>query len=151
MSILDIGKMCTFSKVSGVILNNGEPVVGATVLRESGYQKKVTDQTTTDEKGYFEMPAKFERTIAKYLPMEFVAGQTLTVEFEGESHSIWRSVKRSREENSESKGKPIEVKCDLQNEEKPIVVNRVVTITKCDWNVEPDEDDFDDWKLFSDE
>ncbi|MGI9280809.1 MAG: DUF6795 domain-containing protein [Endozoicomonas sp.] len=140
MSILDIGKMCTFSKISGVILNNGEPVANATVIRETDYEKKFTDQTTTDENGYFEMPALFVRSIAKYLPQEFVVGQSIKVVIGDKEERIWFGVKRKKEENVESRGKPLIVTCDLTNDEEHLEVNGSLFIGKCRWDVEPDED-----------
>ena len=147
MSILDIGKMCTFSKISGVILNNGEPVANATVIRETDYEKKFTDQTITDENGYFEMPALFVRSIAKYLPQEFVSRQKITVLVSHHSYDIWRGYKMKIEENSEARGKTLEIRCDLVNEEKVVRVDGDIFMTKCSW-VEPDSDDFSDNDFF---
>ncbi|WP_439135837.1 DUF6795 domain-containing protein, partial [Pseudomaricurvus sp.] len=74
MSIFDAGKVCTFSKVSGVILRGGEPVSGARVIRETDFQSKRRDEAVTDDQGYFEMPSLFERSITSLLPQEFVVG-----------------------------------------------------------------------------
>ncbi|WP_152558676.1 carboxypeptidase-like regulatory domain-containing protein [Endozoicomonas numazuensis] len=151
MSIFDVGKMCTFSKISGVILNNGEPVTHAQVIRETDYEKKFTDQTTTDENGYFEMPALFVRSIAKYLPQEFVVGQLIKVVIGDREEQIWSGVKRTIDENAESRGKPLVVSCDLANEKQSFRVDGSLFTGKCQWDVEPDKDDYSEWKLFSDE
>lgn len=134
MSIFDIGKACTFSAMSGVILNNGKPVKNAIVKRETHWQKKVSDETTTDEKGYFEFPVRFERSIAAILPQEFVVSQKIFVLHEGKSHEIWSGVKRNKEENVETDGGPIVATCYLEKEEKMIFVNRQPFWTKCVWN-----------------
>nr|WP_255875008.1 hypothetical protein [Microbulbifer elongatus] len=40
MSIFEAGKVCTFSGVSGVILQRGAPLGGAKVTRTTDFQKK---------------------------------------------------------------------------------------------------------------
>lgn len=138
MSIFDAGKVCTFSAISGVILKDGEPVSGATVIRTTDYQKEKTDKTETDEKGYFEFPARFERHIVNFLPQEFVVGQSIVVIDGGQEYKIWGGAKRKREENSESRGKPLVVTCELNSDKTVIEVDRQPFITRCKWDVEPD-------------
>jgi hypothetical protein len=138
MSIFDAGKVCLFSKISGTITLDGKPAANATVIRTVNLNKNKTDQTTTDENGYFEMPAVFQRTVTKFLPQEFVSTQTITVNFNQKVYRMWHSVKRSPEENTEAKGKPLKVKCDLGAEEKLINVNRAPIFSLCEWDVEPD-------------
>ena len=123
-----------------MILDNGKPVAGATIIREAKYEKTFSDQTTTDENGYFEMPALFVRSIAKYLPQEFVVGQSIKVQVGDKEERIWSGVKRKREENVESRGKPLIVTCDLSDDQEIIRVDGSVFEGKCRWNVEQDED-----------
>lgn len=139
MSILDTGKACTFSAMSGVILKNGEPVKHALVKRETHWQNKVSDETTTDEKGYFEFPARFERSIAAVLPQEFVVGQSIFVTHESNEYKIWAGVKRKKYENSETDGDPIKLTCELEQEREAIFVKNQSFITQCKWNVTPNE------------
>ena len=82
MSLLDFGKVCLFSKISGVILLNGKAVANARVVRTVKLSKEQTDETTTDDQGYFEMSAVFTRTIGKYLPQEFVSSQLIEVVYQ---------------------------------------------------------------------
>ncbi|AMX01398.1 DUF6795 domain-containing protein [Microbulbifer thermotolerans] len=138
MSIFDTGKVCTFSNISGVILKDGQPVSNATVTRTTSYQKKKTDKTTTNEEGYFEMPALFERSVMSLLPQEFVVGQLIVVTVNGEDHTIWDGVKRKKEENSEARGKPLIVTCDISDELHVIEVDGQPFVTKCNWDVVPD-------------
>jgi hypothetical protein len=151
MSIFDVGKMCTFSKISGVILNNGEPVVGATIFREARYEKTFSDQTVTDNNGHFEMPALYVRSVAKFLPQEFVVWQSIKVDFNGSEYDIWGATKMSKEENSESRGKPLIVTCELSDEKRIIRIAGVSFITKCKWDVEEDEPLFSDGIYFNDQ
>ncbi|WP_444993957.1 DUF6795 domain-containing protein [Aliikangiella sp. IMCC44359] len=138
MSILDAGKVCLFSKISGVVMLDGKPAVNAKVVRTVNLSKDITDQTTTDDKGYFEMPAVYTRTIGKYLPQEFVASQLIEVSYQEKKYEIWSSVKRSPEENTESRGKPLNVECELNSERGLIMIDRVGIFSRCKWDVEPD-------------
>lgn len=137
MSIFDTGKVCTFSSISGVILKDGKPAKNATIKRETDYQSVFTDQTTTDENGYFQMPALFERSLASMLPQQFAVSQYIYVTYEGEEYKIWMGVKFKKEENTESDGSPIQVTCELDSERKSTSVNGQNFITQCAWNVVP--------------
>ncbi|WP_295802228.1 carboxypeptidase-like regulatory domain-containing protein [uncultured Microbulbifer sp.] len=138
MSIFDAGKVCTFSAISGVILHDGQPVSGARVIRVTDYQKKKQDETVTDSEGYFELPAVYERHVVNLLPQEFVVGQLINVSHNEEEFKIWSGVKRKREENAESRGKPLVVTCELTREDEIIKVDGQPFITKCKWDVDPD-------------
>ena len=80
-------KPCLFSPISGTITLDGKPATGAKLIRTVGKahtQGQLVDTTTTDDHGEFEMPGVFERVwLAKILPMEFVAGQEILVEYKG--------------------------------------------------------------------
>lgn len=138
MSIFDAGKVCTFSAISGVVLMEGKPVAGARVVRTTDYQKKKQDETVTDGEGRFELPAVYERHLVNFLPQEFVVGQLINVSFNDEEFKIWSGVKRKRQENAESRGKPLVVTCELTQEDEVINVDRQPFITKCKWDVVPD-------------
>ena len=139
MSLGDIGKVCLFSKMTGIITLDGKPVVNARLIRTVNLSKPEVDETRTDENGYFEFPAIFKRTIAKHLPQEFASNQDIIVHYQGKQYSIWSSVKRTPDENSESRGKPLDVKCELNSDEKIIKVNNSPIFTLCTWDVEQDK------------
>lgn len=138
MAISDAGKVCLFSKISGVILIDGKPAANALVVRRANLTKELKDETTTDENGYFEMPAVFTRTVTKYLPQEFAPKQNIDVSYQGNDYSIWSAVKSGPEENTESKGKELKVTCELNSENTTIVVNGAFIYSRCTWDVEPD-------------
>jgi hypothetical protein len=138
MSVSDIGKVCLFSSISGVITLNGKPAAGAKLIRTADRDGAKTDETVTDENGYFKFPAMFERTITKHLPMEFVASQTIVVFHDGKEHKIWSGVKRNPNENIEARGKLLVVTCELNSEKKFVQVNNSPIISLCMWDVEPD-------------
>ena len=138
MSIADAGKVYLFSGMSGVITLDGEPAQNARITRTVDYEKKETDQTTTNEKGEFAFAPVTKRTVAKILPQEFVVGQELIVDYQGKQYQIWNGVKRKPEENVESRGKPLIVTCELNSEEQYIKVNNSPIFSLCKWDVDPD-------------
>lgn len=139
MDMKDVGKVCLFSKISGVIVLDGKPVANAKLIRTVNLSSAETDETTTDEKGYFELPAIFTRTITKFLPQEFASSQEIVVHFKEKEYRIWSAVKRKPEENVESRGKPLIVQCELNSEETMIKVNNAPIFSLCTWDVKPDK------------
>ena len=138
MSLTDVGKVCLFSKMSGVITLNGQPAANAKIVLTVDRNGAKTIEAATDAKGFFEFEAIFERTITKFLPQEFVVKQDIFVSYEGKEYKIWSAVKRQPEENIESRGKLLVVKCELNSERKFVQVNRSPIISLCTWDVEPD-------------
>lgn len=139
MSILDAGKVCLFSKISGVITLNGEPAANAHVVRTVNLSRDKVDETYTDENGYFEMSAVFQRTVTRFLPQEFTATQHIAVHYQGNEYKMWSAVKRDPSENAESRGKALTVTCELNSEETLIKVNNSPIFSLCKWDVEPDK------------
>ena len=139
MSIRNIGEVCLFSKMEGVLLINAKPAVNAKLIRTVDYSGPEVDQTTTDDQGRFQFPAILKQTIKKFLPQEFAVSQDITVMYNDVEYSLWSGVKRVPEENSESRGKPLVVQCDLSAEEQMIKVNNSPIFSLCKWDVEPDK------------
>jgi hypothetical protein len=139
MSVSDIGKVCLFSSISGVITLNGKPAAGAKLIRTADRDGVKTDETVTDKNGFFEFPAMFERTITKHLPMEFVASQKIVAHYDGKEYKIWSGVKRKKEENVESRGKPLVVSCELNSEIKYIDIGATFIHSLCIWDVISDQ------------
>lgn len=140
MSIADAGKVCLFSGISGVVTLDGKPAAGARLVRTVNREKDKSDETVTDATGHFSMPPMFERTITKFLPQEFVVSQKIEVIFAGETYELWNGVKRTAEENAESRGKPLVVSCELDLEEMNYIkVNGGPIFSRCTWDVKADE------------
>ncbi len=139
MGCKEAGKVCLFSSMSGVITLDGEPVVNARLVRTVELSSPGVDETTTDSQGYFEFPAVFKRTITKILPQEYASNQDIMVVHDGKQYRMWSAVKRTPEENSESRGKPLVVKCELNSQETMIKVNNSPIFSLCTWDVEPDK------------
>lgn len=138
MGITDAGKVCLFSGMSGVVKLDGKPVAGARLVRTVNKEKDKTDETTTDESGYFEFKPIFDRTVTKFLPMEFVVKQVIWVHYKGLEYKMWSGVKRTEEENAESRGKPLIVECELSSERNLKEVNGSPIFSLCTWDAEPD-------------
>ena len=101
-----------------------------------GYKQ---DETTTDENGFFEMPPLYDRNIVgEFLPMEFVCSQTINVSYKAQAFDIWYGIKRDRAENSDSRGKPLIVACEILSEEKVTHIDGSSYSTTCIWDVESD-------------
>jgi len=116
MSIFDVGKTCVFSEVKARLIKDGEPLKNTRVVRRWEWNKPREDSTTTDETGYFEFPAIFERSVSRLLPVELVIGQGLYVIENVEEKKIWSNSKREPEENAEFNGRPTELICEMTNE-----------------------------------
>lgn len=138
MSLGEVGKVCLFSAMSGTITLDGKPVANARLVRTGDRDGAIVDETVTDKNGNFEFPAMFERTITKFLPQEFVASQEIIVHYQNKQYEMWSAVKRKKEENVESRGKPLVVACELNAEQNLIMVNDSPIHSLCSWDVEPD-------------
>ena len=141
MTSLDAGKACLFSKISGIITLDGKPVANAKITRTVNLNKDKVDHTYTDDKGYFEMPTIFQRTVTQFLPLEFVVKQDIVVQYNGNSYDIWSGVKRTPEENAESRGEALKVQCELNSEKTFKQVSNSPYISRCIWSAEPDKID----------
>ncbi len=139
MGLSDVGKVCLFSKMEGVIKLDGVPVNNAKLVRTVNLTKDKTDEAVTDQNGYFKFDAIFARTITKLLPMEFVSNQEVWAHYRGKEYRIWMSVKREPDENSESQGKPFIVECELNSKERIFDVDGSPIFTLCTWDVKPDK------------
>ena len=144
-------KQCLFSEMTGVVSFEGKAAAGVKLVRMVDLNKELYDETVTDAQGNFNFPAVYRTSIlSKILPMEFVVLQKITADFDGKEYEVWTSVKRSPEVNTESKGKPLVVKCNLsQTEAEGIIVDGVSIFSRCTWDVEPDP--VRDYSLFEED
>lgn len=138
MSITSVGKVCLFSQISGVIKIDGKPAKDATLIRTANRARERTDKTTTDDQGYFEFPPVFKPTVTKYLPQEFAASQQIQVLYGDKEYKIWEGVKRSPHENSEARGAPLIVECELNAPINRVWIDGAPFSTLCTWDVVPD-------------
>lgn len=115
MSFFNPGKTCVFSEVRARLTLNGEPVRNATVIRRWEWKEPREDRTVTDREGYFEFPAVYESSVTRMLPIEIVIGQEIYVVLDDKEEKIWVHAKQSPDENSELKGRPIRISCELSD------------------------------------
>lgn len=127
-------RTCVFSPVKAQLLLNGEPVVGATIIRRWDWQKLREESTVTDDNGYFHFPIVYEYSILRLLPAEIVIGQGLYAVVDGEEVSFWTNARRNPEENAEYQGHAIDIICDLKDEEILIKEFGARMVTLCKLN-----------------
>lgn len=116
MSLFDAGKTCVFSEVKARLTKDGAPLKSVRVVRRWEWNNLEEDSTTTDESGYFEFPAVFEKSASRFLPIELVIAQGLYVVDGEEEKKIWSNSKREPEENAEFNGRSINLTCEMTNE-----------------------------------
>jgi hypothetical protein len=128
-------KPCLFSGMTGIVNYEGKPAANVRLLRK--IEEKDIDETITDENGYFEFKVIYQKkSLLSFLPMEFVIKQEIIAFKDGIEYEMWFGVKRKREENSESRGKPLVISCELTLEERNhISVNDSPFFTLCTWDV----------------
>jgi len=137
MGMSDFGKVCLFSEMSGIITLNGKPAANVRLMRTAEHGA-TRDETVTDSSGNFRFPPMFKRTAAKYLPQEFVVKQDIVAYYNNNEYKLWEGVKGAPEENVESRGKPLVVKCELNREVNHVSFGGSVFFTLCTWDVESD-------------
>jgi len=109
-----------FSKVHGVVLNQGNPVANATVTRYFNFgwtDEERTESTKTNNDGSFEFPIIKRFSLAtSVLPHEPSVSQIIKIHHDGKEYIAWHLNKRNYEENGELGGKPINLTCELTKE-----------------------------------
>lgn len=135
-------KLYLMSEISGTITLNGEPAAGAKLKRivSKAYSRsELTDEAVADANGYFSMPAVTQRKfVQKLLPLEFVVPSLIFVTYQGQEYKIWSSTKRDPENNTENRGKPLVVQCELVSEIQRFRVDGAPFTVLCDWGIEAD-------------
>ena len=116
MSLLNTGKVCTFSQITGHITYNGQPVKNALIKRSADWKSKIEDQTITDDSGSFQLPLMSEISPSKFSIEEMVITQKLTVEYENKDYTIWLNTKMNADINSELGGAKLNLTCELTDE-----------------------------------
>lgn len=133
MSILDAGQIFTFSSVRANVTYEGEPVKGAKVSRLAKWKDTHTDVTVTSDVGFFEFPAIFQKSITKFMPIEIVITQVITVEYNGIFYKIWINTKMNSDQNTELGGLPLDMECELTDD--PVFYENFGPLleTNCRW------------------
>lgn len=124
-----------FSEMKGHITFNGEPVKSVKIERDIKWKDDVgeKDYIETDEKGYFLL--KELKANAKLSPLsQFVVSQELTVFYGSERFIIWSMGKLSKEQFGELGGIPVNLRCDLNDEQVRVEIDNGLLGTSCKWD-----------------
>jgi hypothetical protein len=92
-----------------------------------------TDQTTSDENGYFSLPSMM-RELKKVLPTQFMASQEIYVDYQGQTFHIWTMGKMSKKEYAELEGKPENLRCELTDDIVRVDSIHGLLGTSCQWD-----------------
>ena len=128
-------KLCLFSPVQGIVVHNGQPVVGAVIERTCEWEWKDVehnkDQVVTDEKGAFSLPGIYSwMGLVQLIPHQPVIYQHIIIKHDGKDYCAWHYTKMEYGEYKELEmeeslgdspglgGKPIDLLCDLGAELK---------------------------------
>lgn len=115
-----MARMVLFSAIEGRVLDNGRPVAGAQIERSWRWSWKSedgADRTTTAADGRFALPAVVRSSfLGSLLPHEPLVDQIITIVQGGKSYKAWAHFKRSYDDNSENKGRPLRITCRLESE-----------------------------------
>ncbi len=129
-------KIYLFSEVKGSVTLDNKPLSGARVIRMVDWKdREYTDEVTTDADGSFSFPPM--KGNGRILLAQFVAYQTMTVEYEGTEWLIWRTVKIRPDlqgelvDDEHLDGVEIDVACELSEPERLIKLLGSVLRTRC--------------------
>ena len=124
-----------FSEMEGHITLNGEPVKNVKIERRINWKDDIgeTDYVTTDDKGYFLLP-EIKQMIKLSGFTQFVVGQEIKIETNGNEYFIWSMGKRTKNKYGELNGKPKNFKCELNDDDQPHRLESGLLMTKCKWD-----------------
>ncbi|MCJ7555870.1 MAG: hypothetical protein MUP90_03020 [Gammaproteobacteria bacterium] len=110
-------KLVLFSRVEGVITQDGKPVAGAEIIQEVLYKDAGEVPATTVASGPQGDFALEEVThaagLSRMLPGQVSIVQKLLIRYQGKEYEGWRHNKSSVEANSELNGRPLKLVCEL--------------------------------------
>ncbi|MGQ9425241.1 DUF6795 domain-containing protein [Gilvimarinus sp. F26214L] len=124
-----------FSPLEGTLLYRGEPAAGATLKRWVAWkdERGEVDTFIADDNGRFELPEKTARYRDDPLA-QISIGQSVTVEYGGESFKIWDAGKSTTDLYGELGGRPIGLKCEITRREVDHHVDIGLVSTICQWD-----------------
>jgi len=124
-----------FSEMKGHITFNGKPVKNVKVERRVNWKDDIGDKdyVSTDDDGYFLLP-EIKQTIKLSGFTQFVVGQEIKIQNNGEEYFIWSMGKRTKNKYGELDGKPINFRCELTDDDQPFRLESGLLVTKCKWD-----------------
>ena len=128
-------KVVLFSPMEGLITYKNKPAAGAKIERKVSWKddKGETDTSVTDENGKFNLSI-LEENVQLSKISQFVVSQEISVYFHGEKFIIWTMGKSSKLIYGELDGKPVNLTCELTDEEEPHRFDDALLMTACKWD-----------------
>ncbi|WP_206950664.1 carboxypeptidase-like regulatory domain-containing protein [Trinickia acidisoli] len=111
-------RLVLFPEVSGVVLKDGKPVVGAELVQKAVWSlredKNPVQRTITGADGAFRFPA-IQRAawLRRLIASQPMVHQTITIRDEGVEYLAWMHGKDSYDPNTELDGKRLNLMCEL--------------------------------------
>lgn len=124
------------SPMEGTLTLNGKPAVGIKIERRLKWfdGKEVnTDFVVTKNNGHFTLPT-IKQTLKINSLVHFLISQDIVVMHQGEEISIWYMSKGSKIEYGELGGKPINLRCEITDEERASHDYNNPIMTRCVWD-----------------
>ncbi|MCJ7558249.1 MAG: hypothetical protein MUP90_15235 [Gammaproteobacteria bacterium] len=110
-------KLILFSRVDGVITQDGKPVEGAQIIQEVLYKNADEVPATTVVSGpagdFVLEEVTHAAGVSRMLPGQVSVVQRLVIRFQGKEYEGWRHNKTSVEPDSELDGQPLKLVCEL--------------------------------------
>jgi len=106
--------------VKGRLMNNGKPLINATITRTLSYfdGKYTEDMCNTDNDGYFSKPEKSLRSSQPALLIaEMFTNQRIYTHYYGEEYLLWSSINTGIKLKPEFSAKLQSLNGDIKNEE----------------------------------
>ena len=124
-----------FSPMEGKITYQGKPAAVAKLKLWTAWKDKTgeTEFYYADEHGVFSIPKK-TMTYQRNPLAQLVIKQRITVYFEGQEFIMWEFSKKEEAEFTELGGKPINLTCELTDDERTVRGNRSLGGTNCIWD-----------------
>lgn len=133
-------KYVIFSPMEGVLMQNGKPLAGATIVRTLWWndnQEGLVEEFKTDDKGRFSLPIR-EEELSLNMLTQFVSSASLETTVNGQSVDIWYNNKFEKELYAETEGRLKDLICDLGSEEVVVEAGLSKIMTKCRWKDTPE-------------
>jgi hypothetical protein len=130
-----MGEVVLFSAVSGKVVDQGKPLAGIKLERETKWtwgKETINDHVVSGADGSFSFPAiKRKMLLGSILPHEAIIRQEIKASLNGSVREVWLANKRNYENNGElsyvddnlrkmtnyrDPSKPIRVTCDLSGQ-----------------------------------
>ena len=128
-------KVVLFSPMKGVITYKNKAASGAKIERHISWKDQTgeTDTTVTNDNGEFDLSLLVETAKLSKIS-QFVVSQELSVHYHGEKFIIWTMGKSSKDIYGELGGKPVNLTCELTDEELPHRFDDALLMTVCKWD-----------------